>query len=45
MISGILQLAAAFMARGAGHIVLLLLVGVLDIIVGLILSGTRSLER
>jgi uncharacterized membrane protein HdeD (DUF308 family) len=37
ILSGIFQLAAAVMARGAGHIVLLLLVGVLDIIVGLIL--------
>jgi uncharacterized membrane protein HdeD (DUF308 family) len=33
----IAQLITAFMARGAGHIILLLLVGVLDIIVGLML--------
>jgi uncharacterized membrane protein HdeD (DUF308 family) len=39
MISGILQLVAAIMARGAGHVILLLLVGALDIIVGLILVG------
>lgn len=37
MLSGIFQLAAAVMARGAGHVILLLLVGILDIIVGLIL--------
>jgi len=37
VIAGIGQLVAAFMARGAGHIILLLLVGVLDIIVGLML--------
>lgn len=39
MLSGIVQLAAAVMARGAGHVVLLLLVGALDIIVGLMLAG------
>lgn len=37
ILSGIVQLAATVMARGAGHVVLLLLVGVSDIIVGLIL--------
>ena len=37
LIAGIGQLVAAFMARGAGHVVLLLLVGVLDVIVGLML--------
>jgi len=37
MLSGVVQLAAAVMARGAGHIILLLLVGTLDIIIGLIL--------
>lgn len=37
MLAGIVQLAAAVMARGAGHVILLLLVGALDIIVGLIL--------
>ena len=37
LIAGIGQLVAAFMARGAGHVILLLLVGVLDIIVGLML--------
>ncbi|MFY9739991.1 MAG: HdeD family acid-resistance protein [Candidatus Cybelea sp.] len=36
-VAGIVQLAGAVMARGAGHIVLLLLVGILDIIVGLML--------
>jgi len=39
MLSGIVQLGAAVMARGAGHIILLLLVGALDIVVGLILFG------
>lgn len=38
MLSGIFQLAAAVMARGAGHVILLLLVGILDIIVGLMLA-------
>ena len=37
LIAGVGQLVAAFMARGAGHLILLLLVGVLDIIVGLML--------
>lgn len=37
LIAGIGQLVAAFMARGAGHMILMLLVGVLDIIVGLML--------
>jgi uncharacterized membrane protein HdeD (DUF308 family) len=37
LIAGFGQLVAAFMARGAGHVILLLLVGVLDIIVGLML--------
>ncbi|HTA55126.1 MAG TPA: HdeD family acid-resistance protein [Candidatus Acidoferrales bacterium] len=36
-IAGILQLAGAFLARGAGHVIILLLVGALDIIVGLML--------
>jgi len=36
-IAGIAQLISAFMARGAGHVILLLLVGALDIIVGLML--------
>jgi uncharacterized membrane protein HdeD (DUF308 family) len=34
LIAGIAQLVGAFMARGAGHIILTLLVGFLDIIVG-----------
>lgn len=38
MLAGIVQLVAAFMARGAGHVILLLLVGALDIVVGLILA-------
>ena len=37
MLSGIFQLAAAFFSRGAGHIILLLLVGALDVVVGLML--------
>lgn len=37
VIAGVGQLFAAFMSRGAGHVVLLLLVGVLDVIVGLML--------
>jgi uncharacterized membrane protein HdeD (DUF308 family) len=37
MISGIAQIVAAFMSRTAGHILLLLLIGVLDIFVGLVL--------
>jgi uncharacterized membrane protein HdeD (DUF308 family) len=36
-IAGIVQLIGAFMARGAGHVILLLLAGALDIIVGLML--------
>lgn len=36
-IAGIAQLVSAFMSRGAGHVILLLLVGVLDIIVGIML--------
>lgn len=38
MIAGIAQIVSAFMARTAGHVVLLLLVGVLDIVVGLMLA-------
>jgi uncharacterized membrane protein HdeD (DUF308 family) len=34
-VAGVAQIITAFMARGAGHIILLLLVGVLDIVVGL----------
>jgi uncharacterized membrane protein HdeD (DUF308 family) len=37
VIAGIGQLITAFMARGAGHVILLLLIGVLDVIVGLML--------
>ncbi|MBV8196802.1 MAG: HdeD family acid-resistance protein [Candidatus Eremiobacteraeota bacterium] len=37
MVSGIFQLAAAFVARGAGHVILMLLVGALDVFVGLML--------
>jgi uncharacterized membrane protein HdeD (DUF308 family) len=36
-IAGIMQIAGAFMTRGAGNVILLLLVGVLDIVVGLML--------
>lgn len=34
IVAGVAQLIGAFMARGAGHVILLLLVGALDIIVG-----------
>jgi uncharacterized membrane protein HdeD (DUF308 family) len=34
LIAGIAQLIGAFMARGAGHVILLLLVGALDLVVG-----------
>ena len=34
LIAGVGQIVAAFMARGAGHVILLLLVGFLDLIVG-----------
>lgn len=37
VIAGVGQIIGAFMARGAGHVILLLLVGFLDIIVGLAL--------
>lgn len=37
VVAGIAQLIGAFMARGAGHVILLLLAGALDIIVGLML--------
>lgn len=37
LIAGIAQIVGAFMARGAGHVILLLLVGFLDIIVGAVL--------
>ena len=36
-IAGIAQIIGAFMARGAGHVILLLLLGALDIIIGLML--------
>lgn len=36
-VAGIFQLIAAFMARDAGHVFLLLLVGALDLIVGIML--------
>lgn len=36
-IAGIMQIAGAFMTRGFGNVILLLLVGVLDIVVGLML--------
>jgi uncharacterized membrane protein HdeD (DUF308 family) len=39
IIAGIGELIAAFMVRGAGHVILSLLIGVLDIVVGLILIG------
>ncbi|HEY1868160.1 MAG TPA: DUF308 domain-containing protein [Candidatus Cybelea sp.] len=34
LIAGVAQIVGAFMSRGAGHVILLLLVGFLDIIVG-----------
>ena len=37
MLSGVAQIIAGFMSRTAGHIILLLLVGALDIFVGLVL--------
>ncbi|MGP6157734.1 MAG: HdeD family acid-resistance protein [Vulcanimicrobiaceae bacterium] len=37
MVAGVAQIISAFMARGAGHVILLLLVGALDAIVGLML--------
>jgi uncharacterized membrane protein HdeD (DUF308 family) len=43
LIAGIGQLIGAFMVRGAGHVILSLLVGVLDIVVGLILIGHPAL--
>jgi len=37
MLAGFFQLAAAVMARGAGHVIFLLLIGALDIVAGLML--------
>ncbi|MBV8489869.1 MAG: DUF308 domain-containing protein [Candidatus Eremiobacteraeota bacterium] len=37
ILSGVFQLATAFAARGAGHAILLLLIGALDVFVGLML--------
>ncbi|MBV8637772.1 MAG: DUF308 domain-containing protein [Candidatus Eremiobacteraeota bacterium] len=37
MLAGVTQIISGFMARSAGHVILLLLVGVLDIVVGLML--------
>ena len=39
IVAGIAQLASAFMARGAGHVILLLLIGILDIVVGWMVVG------
>jgi uncharacterized membrane protein HdeD (DUF308 family) len=36
-VAGIAQIVGAFVARGAGHVILLLLIGALDIIVGLMI--------
>jgi len=36
-VAGLAQLVGAFMSRGAGHVILLLLVGFLDVIVGVML--------
>lgn len=37
LVAGVAQIVSAFLARGAGHIILLLMVGILDVIVGLML--------
>jgi uncharacterized membrane protein HdeD (DUF308 family) len=37
LIAGVAQIVGAFMARGAGHVILLLLVGFLDMFVGFLL--------
>ncbi len=37
VVAGVVQLGSAFLARGAGHVVLALLVGALDVVVGLML--------
>lgn len=38
-LAGAAEIAAAFMSRGAGHVILMLLLGALDILVGLMLIG------
>lgn len=43
-VAGIFRIIGAFMTRGAGHIILTLLVGVLDIIVGLMLMEHPALS-
>lgn len=42
-VAGISQIIGAFMTRGAGHVILMLLVGVLDIVVGLMLMEHPAL--
>ena len=37
MVAGVVQLAAMFQARGAGHVILYLLMGALDLVVGFVL--------
>jgi uncharacterized membrane protein HdeD (DUF308 family) len=39
LLTGVVQVVAAFMSRGAGHVILLLLVGILDGIVGIMLMN------
>jgi uncharacterized membrane protein HdeD (DUF308 family) len=39
LFAGVAHVASAFIARGPGHVILLLLVGVLDIVVGAMLVG------
>ncbi len=42
-VAGIFQIIGAFMTRGAGHVILMLLVGALDIIIGLMLMEHPAL--
>jgi uncharacterized membrane protein HdeD (DUF308 family) len=37
LVAGVAQIVGAFLSRGAGHVVLLLMIGALDVIVGLML--------
>jgi uncharacterized membrane protein HdeD (DUF308 family) len=39
MVGGIAQIAGAFVARGAGAVIMLLLAGILEIVVGVMLAG------
>jgi uncharacterized membrane protein HdeD (DUF308 family) len=42
LVAGVMQLFAAFQARGAGHVLLYLLLGALDIVVGFVLIEEPS---